>query len=313
MGASSTSARAYPSSASGLPSPAGVQRARHRRVGPRRPTTWGTGWRQRRVCLCLWQCPAEAVPTPEQPPARLRHRRDLAGAIAPGPGPPPPGWGTPAPCTPCERVHLANSTALTEDWPPLAAARGGGAVVVVARLATPSLGEPACRRPWRRRGQRQRRQRAASRAQPSSGGRSGRKQGNMCAGLVTAGERRPTLIWSHPGKPRCADPPRQVPGPRRRRSHRYPRRGPALDTTTAWGAHTVTADYRAVPQVFFCDPPAGAVGLTTDQAERAGYRARVVDVDVGQKLIGASLYADNNTGRARMVMTGWWLLASGPP
>jgi pyruvate/2-oxoglutarate dehydrogenase complex dihydrolipoamide dehydrogenase (E3) component len=69
-----------------------------------------------------------------------------------------------------------------------------------------------------------------------------------------------------------------------------------------WGPHAVTADYRAVPQVFFCDPPAGAVGLTADQAERAGHRIRVVDVDPGEKVIGASLYADGYTGRARMVV-----------
>jgi pyruvate/2-oxoglutarate dehydrogenase complex dihydrolipoamide dehydrogenase (E3) component len=71
---------------------------------------------------------------------------------------------------------------------------------------------------------------------------------------------------------------------------------------SAWGAHAVTADYQAVPQVFFCDPPAGAVGLTADQAERAGHRTRVVDVDLGQKVVGASLYADGYTGRARMVV-----------
>ena len=69
-----------------------------------------------------------------------------------------------------------------------------------------------------------------------------------------------------------------------------------------WGPHAVTADYRAVPQVFFCDPPAGAVGLTADQAERAGHRIRVVDVDPGQTVIGANLYADAYTGRARMVV-----------
>jgi pyruvate/2-oxoglutarate dehydrogenase complex dihydrolipoamide dehydrogenase (E3) component len=68
-----------------------------------------------------------------------------------------------------------------------------------------------------------------------------------------------------------------------------------------WGPHAVTADYAAVPQVFFCDPPAGAVGLTADQAERAGHRIRVIDVDTGQAVIGADLYADGYTGRARMV------------
>lgn len=77
--------------------------------------------------------------------------------------------------------------------------------------------------------------------------------------------------------------------------------GEPLDTAP-WGAHAVTADYRAVPQVFFCDPPAGAVGLTADQAERAGHRTRVVDVDFGQKVAGASLYADDYVGRARMVV-----------
>jgi pyruvate/2-oxoglutarate dehydrogenase complex dihydrolipoamide dehydrogenase (E3) component len=69
-----------------------------------------------------------------------------------------------------------------------------------------------------------------------------------------------------------------------------------------WGPHAITADYHAVPQVFFCDPPAGAVGLTADQAERAGYRIRVVDVDPGQTVPGAGLYADGYAGRARMVV-----------
>jgi dihydrolipoamide dehydrogenase len=38
------------------------------------------------------------------------------------------------------------------------------------------------------------------------------------------------------------------------------------------------------------------------QAERAGHRIRVVDVDTGEKVIGANLYADGYTGRARMVV-----------
>ncbi|MGH3207752.1 MAG: FAD-dependent oxidoreductase, partial [Trebonia sp.] len=71
---------------------------------------------------------------------------------------------------------------------------------------------------------------------------------------------------------------------------------------TPWGPHAVTADYRAVPQVFFCDPQAGAVGLTADQAERAGYRIRVVDVNIGETVAGAGLYADDYAGRARMVV-----------
>jgi pyruvate/2-oxoglutarate dehydrogenase complex dihydrolipoamide dehydrogenase (E3) component len=77
--------------------------------------------------------------------------------------------------------------------------------------------------------------------------------------------------------------------------------GQPIDTSP-WGPHAVTADYHAVPQVFFCDPPAGAVGLTADQAERAGHRIRVIDVDPGEKVIGANLYADGYTGRARMVV-----------
>jgi dihydrolipoamide dehydrogenase len=77
--------------------------------------------------------------------------------------------------------------------------------------------------------------------------------------------------------------------------------GQPLDTGP-WGAHAITADYQAVPQVFFCDPPAGAVGITAEQAGRAGHRIRVVDVDTGTKVPGAGLYADGYTGRARMVV-----------
>jgi pyruvate/2-oxoglutarate dehydrogenase complex dihydrolipoamide dehydrogenase (E3) component len=76
--------------------------------------------------------------------------------------------------------------------------------------------------------------------------------------------------------------------------------GVALDAEP-WGAHSATADSRAVPQVFFCDPEATAVGLSAEQAERAGYRVRAVDVDLGQ-VAGANLYADGYQGRARMVV-----------
>jgi dihydrolipoamide dehydrogenase len=68
-----------------------------------------------------------------------------------------------------------------------------------------------------------------------------------------------------------------------------------------WGWHTATADARAVPQVIFTDPEVAAVGLTAAQAERDGYRTRVVDYDLGS-VAGAALHADGYTGRARMVV-----------
>jgi dihydrolipoamide dehydrogenase len=72
--------------------------------------------------------------------------------------------------------------------------------------------------------------------------------------------------------------------------------------TTPWGPHAVTADHKAVPQVFFSDPQAGAVGMTAAEARSAGHRIRAVDVDMGEKVEGAGLYGDGYTGQARMVV-----------
>lgn len=77
--------------------------------------------------------------------------------------------------------------------------------------------------------------------------------------------------------------------------------GRPLDTGP-WGVHATTADHHAVPQAFFTDPEAAAVGLTLEQAEQAGHRARAVDVEIGDVVMGAKLYADGYTGRARMVV-----------
>jgi pyruvate/2-oxoglutarate dehydrogenase complex dihydrolipoamide dehydrogenase (E3) component len=77
--------------------------------------------------------------------------------------------------------------------------------------------------------------------------------------------------------------------------------GRPLDTAP-WGAHVATADHHAVPQVFFTDPEAAAVGLSAEQAEQAGYRVQAVDVEIGDVVMGARLYADGYTGRARMVV-----------
>lgn len=69
-----------------------------------------------------------------------------------------------------------------------------------------------------------------------------------------------------------------------------------------WGIHGATADHHAVPQVFFTDPEAAAVGLTAEQAHKAGHRVQVVDVEIGDAVMGAKLHADGYTGRARMVV-----------
>ncbi|MEE1811022.1 dihydrolipoyl dehydrogenase family protein [Streptomyces sp. BE133] len=68
-----------------------------------------------------------------------------------------------------------------------------------------------------------------------------------------------------------------------------------------WGDHATTADQHAVPQVFFTDPEAGAVGLSAEEAARAGHRTKVVDLDFNAAQ-GANLYADGYQGHARMVV-----------
>jgi pyruvate/2-oxoglutarate dehydrogenase complex dihydrolipoamide dehydrogenase (E3) component len=77
--------------------------------------------------------------------------------------------------------------------------------------------------------------------------------------------------------------------------------GTPLDTTP-WGAHATTADHYAVPQALFTDPEAAAIGLTAQQAEQTGHRVRTFDVEIGDVVMGAKLYADGYTGRARMVV-----------
>lgn len=77
--------------------------------------------------------------------------------------------------------------------------------------------------------------------------------------------------------------------------------GKQLDSEP-WGAHATTADHHAVPQAFFTDPEAAAVGLTAQQAKQARHRVRTVDIEIGDVVMGAKLYADGYTGRARMVV-----------
>ena len=77
--------------------------------------------------------------------------------------------------------------------------------------------------------------------------------------------------------------------------------GTPLDTGP-WGVHATTADHHAVPQAFFTDPEAAAVGLTAEQAAQAGHRVHTVDIEIGDVVKGAVLYADGYAGHAR----AWW-------
>jgi len=71
--------------------------------------------------------------------------------------------------------------------------------------------------------------------------------------------------------------------------------------TEPWGAHVATADHAAVPQVTFTDPEVASVGLTEAEARTRGIRVRAVEYELGY-VAGASLQADDYTGRAKMVV-----------
>ncbi|PRZ42438.1 dihydrolipoamide dehydrogenase [Antricoccus suffuscus] len=76
--------------------------------------------------------------------------------------------------------------------------------------------------------------------------------------------------------------------------------GTAVDDVP-WGAHVATADHEAVPQVVFTDPEVASVGLTAAEAEKAGYRTRVVDYDIAG-VAGAYVHREDYVGKARMVV-----------
>jgi pyruvate/2-oxoglutarate dehydrogenase complex dihydrolipoamide dehydrogenase (E3) component len=56
-----------------------------------------------------------------------------------------------------------------------------------------------------------------------------------------------------------------------------------------------------VPQVIFTIPQVAAVGLTAEQAEKAGRRVRTVEYEIGD-VAGAKLFADGYQGHAQMVV-----------
>jgi dihydrolipoamide dehydrogenase len=52
--------------------------------------------------------------------------------------------------------------------------------------------------------------------------------------------------------------------------------------------------------VVFADPQVASVGRTASQADEAGLRTRVVDLDIA--VAGSALHADGYSGRARFVV-----------
>ncbi|MFC3960669.1 hypothetical protein [Nocardia jiangsuensis] len=77
-------------------------------------------------------------------------------------------------------------------------------------------------------------------------------------------------------------------------------RGRNIDTDP-WGSHVGTADSIAVPQVIFTDPEIASVGLTTDDAARAGRPVDVVDYDLS-RVIDAQQYLPGYRGQARLLI-----------
>jgi Pyridine nucleotide-disulphide oxidoreductase, dimerisation domain len=74
----------------------------------------------------------------------------------------------------------------------------------------------------------------------------------------------------------------------------------------AWGDHATTADQHAVPQVFFTDPEAAAVGLTAEQAADAGHRIKGRFRGVQRDRIGAPVLSAS-AGAASMWSSWPWV------
>jgi pyruvate/2-oxoglutarate dehydrogenase complex dihydrolipoamide dehydrogenase (E3) component len=68
-----------------------------------------------------------------------------------------------------------------------------------------------------------------------------------------------------------------------------------------WTRYVATADNQAVPQVIFTMPEVATVGLSEAQARARRMNVQVVEYDIG-RVAGASLQADNYSGRAKMVV-----------
>ncbi len=74
-----------------------------------------------------------------------------------------------------------------------------------------------------------------------------------------------------------------------------------VDDAGPWSRFRATADSAAVPQVVFTRPEVAAVGLTEQEARRAGYAVRSVTVPFSS-VAGASVAADGYEGTACLVV-----------
>ena len=76
---------------------------------------------------------------------------------------------------------------------------------------------------------------------------------------------------------------------------------PEAGAPKPWSRYAATADLQAVPQVIFTIPEVATVGLSEAKARTRGMNIQVVEYDLG-RVTGASLQADNYSGRAKMVI-----------
>jgi pyruvate/2-oxoglutarate dehydrogenase complex dihydrolipoamide dehydrogenase (E3) component len=81
----------------------------------------------------------------------------------------------------------------------------------------------------------------------------------------------------------------------------HARGNPEASSPNPWSKYSSTADAWAVPQVIFTNPEVAAVGLTEAEAKARGMNVRAVDYEIGN-VVGAELYADGYSGRARIVV-----------
>lgn len=77
-----------------------------------------------------------------------------------------------------------------------------------------------------------------------------------------------------------------------------------------------TADYRAIPRVVFSDPEIAAVGMTEEQAKKAGLTVKTATVDLAKEITRPATYERNTRGTLgliadteRSVLVGAWAVA----